>query len=76
MVDAEAVRGGLFGGFAPVGVGFVVEDGVGAEGAEGVGFAVGGGGGDDAGAGGFGELWVVSIGFASLWLPTLGMRRF
>lgn len=56
MVDAETVRGGLLGGLAPLGVGFVVEDDVGAEGAEGVGFTTGGGGGDDAGAGRFGEL--------------------
>ena len=58
MVHAEAVRGGLFRRFAPGGIGFVVEDGVGAEFAEGFGFGVGACGGDYAGAGGFGELCV------------------
>ena len=56
MVDAEAVGRGLFGRFAPVGVVFVVDDGVGAELAEGVGFGGAAGRGDDAGAGDFGEL--------------------
>lgn len=59
VVDTEAVRGGRFGGGAPVGVVFVVDDGVGAEFAEGVGFGGGAGGGDDAGASGFGELRIV-----------------
>lgn len=57
MVDAEAVRGRPFGGFAPGRIGSVVEDRVDAKFAENFGFAVGACSGDDAGAGGFGELF-------------------
>ncbi len=56
MVDAEGVGGEGFGGFAPGGVVFVVDDVVRAKLFEGVGFSGGAGGGEDAGAGSFGEL--------------------
>ena len=56
MRAADAAGGELFGRLAPVFIGLVVEDVVGAEFFEGLGFGVGGGGGDDAGAGCFGEL--------------------
>ena len=57
MRAADGVGSEGFGGLAPVGVGGVIYDVVGAEVFEEFGFGVGGGGGDNAGAGGFGELW-------------------
>lgn len=57
MVDAEFVGREGFGGFAPGRVFFVIDDVVGAEGFEDVGFARRAGCGDDAGTGGFGELY-------------------
>ena len=56
MINAEFVGGEGFGSFAPGGIVFVIDDVVGAEGFEDIGFAGRGGRGDDAGAGGFGEL--------------------
>lgn len=53
---AGRVGGEFLGGGAPVRVGSVVDDVVGAELFERLGFVVGRGGGDDAGAGCFGEL--------------------
>jgi len=60
VVNPEVVGGEGFGGFTPVGVVFVVDDVVGAEFLEGVGFSGGASCGDNAGAGGFGKLgWLV-----------------
>ena len=56
VVHAQFVRGEGFGSFAPSGIVFIVEDVVGAEFFEDLGFGGGGGGGDDSGACGFGEL--------------------
>jgi len=64
------VGGEGFGGFAPDGVVFVVDDVVGAEGFEDVSFAGGAGCGDDAGAGGFGELCPRSDDSLNLFLAT------
>lgn len=56
MVDAETGGGETGGQRAPLGVGALVKDLAGAEGAENDNFGVGGGDGGDAGAGGLGEL--------------------
>lgn len=69
MVAPDAAGRQLARRLAPLGVLDVVDDVVGAELLELVGFGFGGGGGDDAGAGGFGELrgwlvgfWVLGVG--------------
>ena len=60
MVDASASVGELLSGLAPVRVGFVVDDVIGAEFFENSSLGVTAGCGDDTGTGGFGELEGVS----------------
>ena len=60
MVNAEFVGREGLSGFAPGGIIFVVDNMVGAEGFEDLGFAGGRGCGDYAGAGGFGKLQLSS----------------
>ena len=65
VVDAYAAGGEVQSFGAPVGVGFVVDDVVGAVAFEDLGFGFGGSCRDDAGAGSFGELVsIVSIVFS------------